>query len=499
MQLDAIVIGSGIGGLCTGCLLARHGRAVLVVEAHTRAGGAAHGFERRGFCFDTGPSFYCGLADPNGRNPLRLVLATVGETIAAVPYDPLAHYHFPEGSFPVYGDLGRYKREIARVRPRGAEEYGRFARRLLPIYEALREIPMLALRADLGLLPKLVGNYLGPTLRLATLAPDLVGSAGQILEREVRDPWVRRLVDLECFLLSGLPASETVAPEVAFMLGERDRSTVEYPLGGSRAIVAALVRGLTRYGGQLRLNSPVAAVLVEGGWASGVRLADGEEIRAPIVVSGASLWDTCRLLPPEAGRGLTREAEAMPAVASFMHLHLGIRSEGLDGLPGHHVVVGPGALDAPGNTCMISIPSVWDASLAPPHRHVVHVYSLEPFAGWVRDDTYEARKRERVAPLYAALARVIPDVHDRVELACVGTPLTHERFLRRDRGTYGPARMPRPGTFPGPTTPLVGLYRVGDTTLPGIGVPAVAASAILCTNALVGDAASRRLLNELTE
>lgn len=92
---EIIVVGSGIGGLVAGALLARYGKQVMVLESHGIAGGAAHSFVRQGFHFDSGPSFYCGLsADPDSVNPLRQVLALLGEKIPATAYDPLGHYHF---------------------------------------------------------------------------------------------------------------------------------------------------------------------------------------------------------------------------------------------------------------------------------------------------------------------------------------------------------------------------------------------------------------------
>jgi phytoene dehydrogenase-like protein len=66
----------------------------------------------------------------------------------------------------------------------------------------------------------------------------------------------------------------------------------------------------------------------------------------------------------------------------------------------------------------------------------------------------------------------------------VGTPLTHERFLRRDRGSYGPALWAGQATFPGAKTPLAGLLCCGDSTFPGIGVPAVAASGMIAAHTL---------------
>ncbi|NET59901.1 MAG: FAD-dependent oxidoreductase, partial [Symploca sp. SIO2E6] len=293
MNFEVIVIGSGIGGLTAAALLARYNQRVLVCESHAIAGGAAHSFTRRGFTFDSGPSFYCGLGKQRpSLNPLRQVLDVLGESLEVVSYDPLGHYHFPEGSFPVYCDAQRYREAVAKITPQGAKELAQFEQRLLSVYNCLKDIPTIALRADWRLIPLLLTNYLPTLIKMLPQLGVIQGSVGRIMDEEVRDPWVRRLIDLECFLLSGLKAQGTVAPEVAFMLGERTRAGVEYPIGGSGAIVAALVRGLQNWGGELQLNAHVEQILVAGGQAVGVRLHNGEVIKAPVVISNATLWDT---------------------------------------------------------------------------------------------------------------------------------------------------------------------------------------------------------------
>ncbi len=498
MSLDVIVIGSGIGGLTAGALLARYGKRVLVCESHAIAGGAAHSFSRQGFHFDSGPSFYCGLTPGSGLNPLQQVLEVLGESLQAVPYDPLGHYHFPEGTFPVYSNAERYRQTVAKITPQGARELEQFEKRLLPLYESLRGIPTIALRADWQIIPVILGRYLPSVLKLLPHLRIVQGSVGDVMDREVKDPWVRRLIDLECFLLSGLKAHGTIAPEVAFMLGERSRAGVEYPVGGSGAIVDALVCGLKRWGGELKLNAHVEQILIESRKVAGIKLKNGKIINAPVVISNATLWDTyTKLLRPEdLPPSYRQQSLETPAVDSFMHLHLGIRAEGLGNLTGHHVVVHDASKDItePGNTCMISIPSVWDVNLAPEGHHVVHAYTLEPYEGWRRDEGYEERKKERSQSLFRALERVIPDIRDRIVLELIGTPLTHAYYLRRYQGTYGPAIAAGQGTFPSTQTPISGLYRVGDSTMPGIGVPAVAASGILCANTLVTPQETAKLL-----
>ncbi len=500
---DVIVIGSGIGGLCAAGLLARYGKRVIVCESHTIAGGAAHSFRRRKFEFDSGPSFYCGLTDAQSLNPLKQVLDVLGESLSCVSYDPLGHYHLPEGTFAVYSNTERYRHEVEKITLQGAKELKRFEERLLPLYEAMKGIPTLALRTDWQMILVLLRRYLPSLTKMLPNLPIVQASVGNVMDATVKDAWVRRLIDLECFLLSGLKAHGTIAPEVAFMLGERSRCGVEYPVGGSGAIVKALVRGLEKFNGKLRLGCHVEQILVESGKAVGVRLQNGEILKARVVISNATIWDTyTKLLRPEDLPASYRKVSLdTPAVDSFMHLHLGIRGEGLENLTGHHVVVHDAQQDitSPGNTCMISIPSVWDATLAPEKHHVVHAYTLEPLAGWEKNAGYEQKKQERAKSLYRAIDRIIPDIGDRIELELIGTPLTHAHYLRRYQGTYGPAIPAGKGMFPSTHTPIARLYRVGDSTMPGIGVPAVAASGILCANTLVKPEQTAELLDNLSD
>ncbi|MEO1149279.1 MAG: all-trans-retinol 13,14-reductase, partial [Cyanobacteria bacterium J06638_22] len=218
---------------------------------------------------DSGPSFFSGLGEPASRNPLRQVLDVLEEPIEAIAYDPLGYYHLPEGTLSVHRQLSHYQQAVTPFTPQGAHELGQFVRRLLALYKPLSQIPSLGLRPDLGVIPFLL-KYPGALVQLLPQLGIIQGSAGKLLDQTVQDPWVRRLVDLECFLLSGMKAHATIAPEVAFVFGERETAPVDYPVGGSEALVNALVRGLQRWGSELRLGTHVEQVLVKSGKALGV-------------------------------------------------------------------------------------------------------------------------------------------------------------------------------------------------------------------------------------
>ena len=162
-------------------------------------------------------------------------------------------------------------------------------------------------------------------------------------------------------------------------------------------------------------------------------------------------------------------------------------------------------LTQPQSAAFVSVPSLLDPSLAPEGRAVIHAYlpATEPYEVWEgmdrRSDEYKALKAERAEPLWRAIERFIPDIRERAEVTMVGSPLTHERFLRRTRGTYGPPLFVGDETIPYAATPVPGLLHCGDSTFPGIGVPSAAGSGMNAANTLVSPLEQLRLMAELDE
>jgi phytoene dehydrogenase-like protein len=508
-DIDVIVIGSGIGGLCSAALLAQYGIEVVVCESHSIPGGAAHGFSRNGYQFDSGPSLHSGLSYRPSPNPLRQVFDALDIDLPCHTYDRWGCC-LPEGTFDTTVGADQFCEVLAQLRGQQAvNEWRSLQTVMAPLKDAAIAIPPAALRLDWGAL-QTVSRYALPMVRHLPSLSLLTGPFSRVIDRTITDPFIYHWLDLLCFLLSGLPATGTSTAEMAFMFAEWYRPNVQldYPCGGSGALVDALVTGLQHHGGHVMLNAHVEKILMEGDRAIGVQLRNGKTLRArKAVISNASIWDTLPLLPDHPGtRALRHQRQSIPACDSFMHLHLGIDASGLSpNLACHHIVVNDweAGIAAPQNVVLISIPSILDPALAPAGKHSIHVYTPgnEPYAPWDgldrTSDAYQRLKTERSEVMWRALERVIPDVRDRLELTLIGTPLTHERFLRRHRGSYGPAIQAGKGLFPGTRTPVKNLLCCGDSTFPGIGLPAVAASGMIAANTLVPPSKHLALLEKI--
>ncbi|KAK9670524.1 hypothetical protein RND81_13G207300 [Saponaria officinalis] len=519
-EADVIVIGSGIGGLCCAGLLARYEEDVLVLESHDQPGGAAHSFQINGYNFDSGPSLFSGFQSRGPQaNPLAQVLDALGETVPCAKYDSWMVY-IPEGEFlsrigptEFLKDLEKYASSEA------VREWRKLLDAILPLSAAAMALPPLSIRGDLGVVSTAAVRYAPSLLKsFSQMGPQGAFGATKLLRPfsdildslELKDPFVRNWVDLLAFLLAGVKSNGILSAEMVYMFAEwyKPGCVLEYPLQGSGAIVEALVRGIQKFGGRISLRSHVDKIVVENGRAVGVRLRGGQFIRAKkAVVSNASMWDTLNLVPNEAlPKAFQERVRSTPQCDSFMHLHLGFDAEGIrEDLDIHHIVVNDWArgVDADQNVVLISIPSAVTPELAPPGKHILHAYApgTEPFELWEgldrRSDEYKKLKAERSEVLWKAVERAVGTgfSREKCEVKMVGTPLTHQRFLRRNRGTYGPAIQAGKGTFPGHSTPIPQLYCCGDSTFPGIGVPAVAASGAIVANSLVSVSQHSQLLD----
>mmetsp|Transcript_9594 Transcript_9594/g.14496 ORF Transcript_9594/g.14496 Transcript_9594/m.14496 type:complete len:594 (+) Transcript_9594:108-1889(+) len=522
---DVLIVGSGIGGLSSAALLSRYGYSVAVLESHYAPGGAAHGYsvhnkevndgEGGTFTFDTGPSFFSGLNSnypPKASNPLRTLLDLCDETVECIPYTTFG-LKFPEGDFvhsPKFGLRDGVVDEVAGSG--GVGQWRELMKRMEPLAKAVDAMPTLALRGDAGValtagmfLPNFAGLNPLENLKLTKPFSNIIKSAG------VDNGFVRNWLDVLCFCLSGVPSDGTITAEMAMMMGEfyDEDAIMDCPVGGAKSIVDALVRGIEKNGGQVILKSHVDEICIEEGQAVGVRLKKSPDriIRANKgVISNLSVWDLMNSGIVDTNQfpeSFVKERKETPACPSFMHIHVGFQmsEEELSKLQAHYIYMDDWdrSVTEEDNCALISIPSVHDATLAPTNHGVLHIYTpaTERFDRWenVKRNTpeYNQLKEERSEYLWGVLEKVIPDIRERTVHYQVGTPLTHQRFLNRHRGTYGPAIYAGEASFPFPNTPIKNLLVCGDSCFPGIGVPAVSGSGMIAANSVSFDSIGEQM------
>lgn len=525
-EYDVVVVGSGIGGLSCAAILSKYGYSVAVMESHYAPGGAAHGYTLKrpegDFHFDTGPSFFSGLnpsIPAKTSNPLRTVLDAIGESVECAPYTTFG-LKLPEGDLLHTTNFGGHNQPqspsdkpvasaLEQVAGRQAtDEWARLMETMKPLAKAVDAMPTAALRGDLSALVTAAPFLkkfakLNPLENLKLTQPysNILDGAG------IKDPFTRNWLDLLCFCLSGLPANGTITAEMAMMMGEfYDADAImDCPIGGANSIVDALVRGITKHGGHVFTKSHVASIELDDNnkkKAVGVRMKKNDRfVKAKkAVVSNLSIWDLLGsgILNTEAlPESYLSQGMETPVGKSFMHLHVGFQAtkEELEQLQAHYMYMDDWSrgVEAEDNAALVSIPSVHDNSLAPEGYAVLHAYTpaTEDYARWANvkrnTDEYNTLKEERSQYLWGVLEKIIPNIRDRSTVVQIGTPLTHERFLRRHKGSYGPAIVAGEGSFPFPKTPVDRLLVCGDSCFPGIGVPAVAGSGLLAAHSVSWD------------
>ncbi len=498
-QWDAIVIGSGIGGLVTATQLAVKGAKVLVLERYTIPGGSSGSFRRAGFTFDVGASMIFGFGKKGHTNLLTRALADVDQICETIPDPVQLAYHLPgELELVVNRDYKKFIADLISRFPHEAKGIEKFYGICWQVFNCLDAMPLLSIE-DPAYLAKV---FFKAPLACLGLARWLPTNVGDVARRYIKDPELLRFIDIECFCWSVMPADRTPMINAGMVFSDRHAGGINYPKGGVGVIAEKLVNGLTNYGGQIKYKSRVTKIILEGNQAIGVQLATGEIIHANKVISNATRWDTFG--GAEANKSLVAKTKTpsseikwrnryMPS-PSFLSIHLGVNSEAIpSGTHCHHLLLDQWhKMEYEQGVAFVSIPTLLDNSLAPKGQHIVHAFTPSSMKEWegLNPTKYSEKKEADANQLITKLEKVLPNLKGAITHREVGTPRSHRRFLGRFQGSYGPIPSIRlPGLLPMPfnTTGIKGLFCVGDSCFPGQGLNAVAFSGFACAHRIGAD------------
>jgi all-trans-retinol 13,14-reductase len=489
---DAIVIGSGIGGLTAAALLARHGgKRVLVLERHYIAGGFTHTFQRPGYEWDVGVHYIGEVADPY--SPVRAAFDEItGGRLEwnAMPdvYDRIVidgrAYDFPSGVdafrermktyFPLEGQaIDRY---LAAVNAAADASGNFFDEKAIP--PAMSRVAGPLMREPfLRYADRTTASVLGSLTRNRELAGVLTGQWGDY----------------------GLPPGQSSFGMHA-IVARHYLGGASYPVGGALQIAATIAPVIEGAGGRVVVGAEVARILTTtAGQAVGVRMANGREFRAATVISDAGALNTFdRLLDPAvaAGFGSLAPLRRIPRSMSHVSLYVGLKQSAAEsGIPAtnlwiyrdadHDATVACSAADPnePFPCLFISFPSAKDPEFAQRHpgRSTIEVLAPAPFRWFERwTDTrwkkrgadYDEFKLSLARRLQEDLERQVPAVRGRIDYTELSTPLTTRHFANHPSGEiYGLSVVPERFrlTSLGARTPVRDLYLTGsDVVAPGV-------------------------------
>ena len=480
-QHDVIVIGSGIGGLSAGALLAQRGLRVLVAEQHFEPGGYCTSWERgvrRGnqrlrYVFDAGVHDISGLG-PRGpvRNLLRQLNLETSLDLRRMGHE----YILPDMQLKVPEDAAQYVAELQRNFPAEARNIAAFFAEMHDIYvELYADVDKTGGVPDA---PHTVDAMLAYPAEHPHVMKWMGKSFPAMLDAFFRGERIKQVMSMLTGYLTDDPSSlgaVSMAPIFGYYFDGG-----YYPAGGSQALANALAGVICTNGGQVRLRTPVQRILVEQGRAVGVELNERETHCAEAVISNADLQ---RTLLGMVGRenlpaDYARKVESLkPATSAFMVF------VGLDMVPDRQPLVSYWSENEDDSIGMM-IPSLADPSLAPAGHSSVTLIKLiqQPQATeWDRRaPDYLQRKRAYGDQMLASAEQVIPGLREHIVYRQDATPATFSRYTGATDGSiYGFSNPSMLGATV--KTPVERLYMTGSGVA-GPGVEAVVISGMKVAN-----------------
>ena len=482
---DAIVIGSGIGGLSTAALLSDLGWKVCVLEQHYTAGGFTHSYERAGYEWDVGVH-YIGEVGTTTRTRKMFDYLSSGNLEWAPMDDEYDRFYIGDKVFNAIAGKQAFRDNLVRQFPKESRAIDAYMKLLERSGDALSAFAMRRGMNDLlrfvmkpwiawkmrGAYSRITYDVLSELTSDQDLIATLCGQWGDMGLPPKRSPFVAHAMIARHYLYGGF-----------------------YPVGGSWRIAETIIPKIQAAGGEVFTYAKVDRVLIEDGKVAGVLMSDGHRIECDCVISSAGVNNTFNhLLADDVAEasGYRQLLNKVQPSIGHIGIYVGLKGTAEElGLPRTNFWIYPGsdydgALDAfledpsaPFPVVYISFPSAKDPDYENRHPGTATIEIVAPapyelFEKWrdetwaKRGDAYESLKTEFGDRLMEYLYQKAPQLRDTVDYYEISTPLSTNWFGGYQRGElYGLAHTHErlKQDWLRPRTKIPGLWLTGQDVL----------------------------------
>jgi len=513
---DAVIIGSGMGGLTTAALLSDLGWKVCVLEQHYTAGGYTHSYDRDGYEWDVGVH-YIGDVGVKTRTRKMFDFVSAGKLEWAAMDDEYDRFFVGDKVFSAVAGKRQFRDNLVKSFPAEEQAIDQYMHLLGQVGKAMSAYSTSKLLKPWQRL--LAWPYL--KLKIPSL---LFRNTYEVLSELTED---QDLIAVLCGQWGdmGLPPKRS-SFLVHSMIARHYMYGGFYPVGGSWKIAETIIPQIQKTGGEVFTYARVEQVLLNGNQVTGVEMADGHCIDCSCVISSAGVDNTfSHLLPADSVSNAGYDPLLKRVKPSMAHLgvYIGLRETAEQlGLPKTNFWIYPDndfdkAVDgfmndsqAPFPVVYISFPSAKDPDYANrrPGTATIEIVAPAPFewfekwqgTTWGKRgedyDTFKAKLGER---LMQHLYEKLPQLQGKVDYYEVSTPLSTDHFCAYQYGElYGldhdPVRLQQ--TWLGPRTRFKGLWLTGQDVLT-CGVTGAMMAGLLTTSAIIGPYKSMSLLKRI--
>ena len=502
---DAVVIGSGMGGLTTAAMLSDLGWKVCVLEQHYTAGGYTHSYERNGYEWDVGVH-YIGDVGAKTRTRKMFDYLSDGKLEWAPMDDEYDRFYIGDKVFNAKAGKQEFRDNLIGQFPDEEQAIDAYMNLLKSAGNAMSSFGMARV------LEPWQQTLMSPYLKWKV--PDVLFRNTYEVLAELTDN--QDLIAVLCGQWGdmGLPPKQSTFL-VHTMIARHYLYGGFYPVGGSWRIADSIIPKIQAAGGEVFTYARVENIVVENGKVKGVKMQDGHLIVCPCVISSAGVANTFQdLLSSDVATeaGYERKMKSVEASSAHLGVYIGLKDTAEElGLPKTNFWIYPdndydAAVERFGNdnkqpfpVVYISFPSAKDPNYLERHPGTATIEIVAPapyewFDKWhdetwgKRGEDYDAFKQELGERLMAYLYDKLPELRGKVDYYEVSTPLSTNWFGGYQRGElYGlshtPGRMQQKWLRPKTTIP--GLWLTGQDILT-CGVTGAMMAGMLTTTSIVG-------------